>query len=225
MAVIKETKEAITEEVTVEEEVVEEDMVEEDMVEEDMVEAEMIEEVLVEVTTVVIVLAEVGDEEVCWRCDKPDHYASSCPAKEVAHQETNLNETHEADALYVHEVVLLNEDKVFPKNYDTNNASIWYLDNGASNHMTGNKKLFSSLDMSITGKVKFGDGSFVNIVGKGSIVFVGKTCERRSLKKIYYITDLKHNIISLGQATEFGCEVNMKGDSLTLSDPVGRLLV
>ncbi|XP_010474532.1 PREDICTED: uncharacterized protein LOC104754068 [Camelina sativa] len=207
MVDIKETEEAITEEV----------MVEEEAVEEDMVVVDMVEVVLVVVTTVEIVLAEAGDEE--------GHYASSCQAKEVAHQETNLNETHEADALYVHEVVFLNEDKVFPKNYDTNNESIWYLDNGASNHMTGNKEFFSSLDTSIRGKVKLGDGSFVNIVGKGSIVFVGKTGERRSLKEIYYISDLKHNIISLGQATEFGCEVNMKGNMLTLSDPAGRLLV
>ena len=162
---------------------------------------------------------------ICWRCDKPGHYASSCPDKPIQHQETNLNETHEDDALYVHEVVFLNEEKVFPKLYDTNNKSIWYLDNGASNHMTGNKEFFTSIDETITGRVKFGDGSFVNIVGKGSIIFVGKTGERRSLKEIYYIPDLMHNIISLGQATENGCEVNMKGDILTLKDQVGRLLV
>ena len=73
--------------------------------------------------------------------------------------------------------------------------------------------------------MKFGDGSIVNIVGKGSIVFVGKTGGRRALKEIYYIPELKHNIISLGQATEERCEVYMKGDSLILKDSSGRLLV
>ncbi|XP_010484986.1 PREDICTED: uncharacterized protein LOC104763293 [Camelina sativa] len=157
---------------------------------------------------------------VCWRCDKSGLYASRCPDKPLQHHETNLNETQEAEALYVHEVVFLNEDKVFP-----DNSSVWYLDNGASNHMTGNREFFSSLDEKIKGRVKFGDGSYVNIIGKGSIVFVTKSGERRALKEIYYISDLKHNIISLGQATENGFEVKMKGNTLTLSDSYGRLLV
>ena len=37
----------------------------------------------------------------------------------------------------------------------------WYLDSGASNHMTGSKEAFSELDGNVTGTVKFGDGSRV----------------------------------------------------------------
>ena len=135
---------------------------------------------------------------ICWRCDKPGHYATVCPEKTEKNQVTNLNETEEADALYVHEVVFLNEDKVIPKNLDIDkgSASVWYLDNGASNHMTGNKEFFSSLNLNTKGKVKFGDGSCVDIVGKGVVTFVCKTGEKKALKDIYYIPDLKHNILS-----------------------------
>ncbi|XP_013613882.1 PREDICTED: uncharacterized protein LOC106320064 [Brassica oleracea var. oleracea] len=161
----------------------------------------------------------------CWRCDKMGHFVSHCPTQ--LREESNLTEPQEAYALYMHEVVFLNEERVFPKRFDEcdGNMSIWYLDNGASNHMTGKKEFFSNLDESIKGKVKFGDGSNVEIVGKGSITFIGKTGERRALKDIYYIPSLKHNIISLGQATEMVCEVNMKEDLLMLKDPRGRLLV
>ncbi|XP_048604978.1 uncharacterized protein LOC125582357 [Brassica napus] len=153
-------------------------------------------------------------------CDKPGHYATVCPEKTETNQETNLNETEEDDALYVHEVVFLNEDKVIPKNLDIDkgNASVWYLDNGASNHMTGNNEFFSSLNLKTKGKVKFGDGSCVDIAGKGVVTFVCKTGEKKALKDIYYIPDLKHNILSLGQETESGCEVNMKDVYLTLTD-------
>ncbi|XP_018476436.1 uncharacterized protein LOC108847632 [Raphanus sativus] len=91
---------------------------------------------------------------ICWRCDKAGHYATVYPEKSEKSQETNLNETEEADALYVHEVVSLNEDKVIPKNFDINkgDANVWYLDNGASNHMTGNKEFFSSLDQTPKGR-------------------------------------------------------------------------
>lgn len=118
-----------------------------------------------------------------------------------------MAETQEADALYMHEIVFLNEEKIFPKNLETHekDSCIWYLDNGASNHMTGNKTFFTMLDETVKGKVRFGDGSQVDIVGKGAITLVGKSREKRLLKDIYYIPSLKHNIISLGQVTENGC--------------------
>lgn len=82
-----------------------------------------------------------------------------------------------------------------------------------------------TLDKKLKGRVKFGNDSFVNIVGKGSMFFVVKIGERKALKEIYYTPNLKHNIINLGQATEGGCEAYIKGESLVLNDPSGRLLV
>ena len=41
------------------------------------------------------------------------------------------------------------------------------------------------------------------------------------LHNVYYIPGLKSNIVSLGQATEAGCEVSMKGDVLMLFDRLG----
>ena len=62
---------------------------------------------------------------------------------------------------------------------------MWYLDNGASNHMTGERSYFSELNESIKGKVKFGDGSCVDNNGKGSILFEAKTTEHKLLTDIY----------------------------------------
>ena len=143
-------------------------------------------------------------------------------------QEANKVETEEADpTLYMHEVVLLNEEKVIPKNYETakKEEGIWYLDNGASNHMTGNRSYFTELNENIKGKVKFGDDSCVEICGRGSILFQNKADEQKLVTDIYYIPNLKSSILSLGQATEAGCEVKMRQDYLTLHDSNGRLLV
>ena len=127
----------------------------------------------------------------------------------------------------MHEVVFLNEEKVLPTTLDPSKKEdgVWYLDNGASNHMTGERSYFSELNENIKGKVKFGDGSCVDINGKGSILFEGKTGEQKLLTDIYYIPDLRSNILSLGQATEQGCDIRMKENYLTLRDPSGRLLV
>lgn len=79
------------------------------------------------------------------------------------------------------EMVMLNEENVVPSGREVqgerSEKNVWYLDNGASNHMTGDRSKFNHLDEKIAGKVRFGDGSTVNIEGRGSIVFKCKNGE------------------------------------------------
>jgi hypothetical protein len=74
----------------------------------------------------------------------------------------------------------------------------WYLDTGATHHMTRRREYFSDLDFIVKGSVKFGDASAVDIEGARSIVFVEKTSEHRLLTGVYYIPALRNSIISLG---------------------------
>ncbi|XP_076960868.1 uncharacterized protein LOC143637340 [Bidens hawaiensis] len=169
----------------------------------------------------------------CFRCDEIGHFASSCPERRQENQEANLTKTNEpADRdlvgyLNLHEAVYLNEERVNPKRLEAEKVEkdTWYLDNGASNHMTGNQSYFSELNKNITGKVKFGDGSCVDICGKGKILLKLKTGGDRVLSDVYFIPSLKDNIISLGQATENGCNVHMKEDYLLLYNDEGKLMM
>jgi len=56
--------------------------------------------------------------------------------------------------------VHLHEKKVHPGESDEA-GDIWVLDTGASNHMTGRREALASLDTSVLGTVRFGDGSLV----------------------------------------------------------------
>jgi hypothetical protein len=74
----------------------------------------------------------------------------------------------------------------------------WYLDSSASNHMTGSKTAFSELNGSITGTVKFSDGSRVVIQGRDTIIFRCRNNEHHALTDVYYILQLRSSIVSLG---------------------------
>ena len=166
----------------------------------------------------------------CFRCDKMGHYASTCPDRLLKLQEAQEHDkdsTQDADELMLNEVVYLNEEKVMLNKYELNTGEddMWYLDNGASNHMTGDRRYFKRINESITGKVKFGDDSRIDIRGKGSIEFIDRNGETRVMCDVYYIPELRSNIISLGQATEAGCDIRLRGETLTMHDQDGKLLV
>lgn len=92
---------------------------------------------------------------------------------------------------------MLNEDKVFPSTKG-NEEDTWYLDNGANNHMTGVRSYFLELDERVTSQVRFGNGSKIQIKGRGMILLECKNKERLVIVEVYYIPALSSNILSLG---------------------------
>ena len=81
------------------------------------------------------------------------------------------------------------------------------------------------MDENITGQVRFGDGSTVKIAGKGTVLMMCKNGKERALHEVYYIPDLRNNIISLGQMSEDGNRVTLRGEFLWIFDKQERLLM
>ncbi|KAL8089642.1 hypothetical protein AgCh_039213 [Apium graveolens] len=180
----------------------------------------------------------------CFKCQAYGHYAAECrkPRRERnTSKEVNLSviqgdepalliaEVGKIEHMTGSELLLLNEKAMVPKLQadigHQRESQVWYLDNGASNHMTGQRGKFKELDESMTGHVKFGDGSIVKIKGKGCVSFKCKNGEERVLKEVYFIPTLCNNIISLGQLSEAGNKVVIDGDYLWVYEEGGRLLM
>nr|GEY84074.1 zinc finger, CCHC-type [Tanacetum cinerariifolium] len=113
--------------------------------------------------------------------------------------------------------VSLHEEDVGYK--ETNMDSLWYLDNGAS------REHFKELDEKVSRKVRFGDGSYIEIKGKGSILIECDDEKQRIISHVYYIPDLKRTLLSLGQLTKIGCKVVMKDDELRLYDMDNKIFM
>jgi hypothetical protein len=63
----------------------------------------------------------------------------------------------------------------------------WYLDTGASSHMTERAESFSVLNRAVQGTVRFGDGLVVPIEGRGIVTFLNKTGEKVKIADVLYI--------------------------------------
>jgi hypothetical protein len=125
------------------------------------------------------------------------------------------------------EIVKLVEEKVYlhDKQRMKTGVNVWYLDTGASNHMTGDKAQFSELNLSVGGTVRFGDGSTVGIAGRGNVLLELQNSGQRVLTNVYYIPELKRNIISLGKLTERGCKIVLEDKYLWGYDRQRQLMM
>nr|GEX11480.1 ribonuclease H-like domain, reverse transcriptase, RNA-dependent DNA polymerase [Tanacetum cinerariifolium] len=101
----------------------------------------------------------------CYKCKKLGHISPDCPLRIKTNEQSNLVEEDLEQTLLMailedeeERKVSLHEKDVGYK--ETNKDSLWYFDNGASNHMTEVREHFKELDEEVSGKVTFRDGSY-----------------------------------------------------------------
>ncbi|KAJ1378995.1 Zinc finger, CCHC-type [Sesbania bispinosa] len=149
----------------------------------------------------------------CYNCGKQGHISKDCRAKKKEDEPTNFLVEEEDEGLLM--VTNIPETEGKPSYSDN---SVWYLDTGASNHMCGNERLFKELSKVEYGSVSFGDASKVTVKGRGTIWYQQKNERVGEIRDVYYVPDLRSNIMSMGQLMEKGYSVLMKDRELQLKD-------
>ncbi|PHT65848.1 hypothetical protein T459_30273 [Capsicum annuum] len=129
----------------------------------------------------------------CYRCHKFGHYQSECYTRLPSDKgkKSNFVESNKIETL------LMAIDTEFKPMQD-----VWYPDTGCSNHMSGSKSCFSSLNEGFRSKVSFSDCSTVDAMGKGDIKIKAKNGFEEIILNVLYVPALKSNLFSVGQLQE-----------------------
>ncbi|GJT02652.1 retrovirus-related pol polyprotein from transposon TNT 1-94 [Tanacetum coccineum] len=85
---------------------------------------------------------------------------------------------------------------------------LWIIDLGCSKHMMGNRALLMNFVEKFIGTVRFGNNDFAVISGYGDVVIGPMT-----IKKVYYVEGLGHNLFSVGQFFDKGLKVAFQKSS------------
>nr|GEX01609.1 integrase, catalytic region, zinc finger, CCHC-type, peptidase aspartic, catalytic [Tanacetum cinerariifolium] len=78
---------------------------------------------------------------------------------------------------------------------------LWIIDSGCSKHITSNHALLKNFVKNFLGTIRFGNNDFAVIAGYGDVVIGSIT-----IKKVYYVEGLGHNLFSVGQFCDKGLE-------------------
>ena len=98
---------------------------------------------------------------------------------------------------------------------------LWYLDNGCSRHMIGDRSLFKVFESKKGGNVNFGDGSKSQIKGKGIISLLGLL----DIANILYVEGLRMNLLSISQICDQDFMVLFsKGKCLVMNESGKKLI-
>lgn len=140
----------------------------------------------------------------CYRCHKFGYYRSECRTnlQNQRGERTNFAEEVEDEEEEISLLMACHGNEDIQEN-------TWYLDTGCSNHMSGDKTIFSELDESFHNTVKFGDNSTIAVMGKGEVTLKMNEGSIHTISNVLYVPDLKTNLLSVGQLQEKGYEISI----------------
>lgn len=136
----------------------------------------------------------------CYKCGKFGHFQKDCRSKikgNKSEKEQQRSTKEKQEALY--------SESVFFSSGELD-IDVWYLDSGASSHMTGWRDLFEDFKaFQEPTSIKLGNGVEIAAHGKGHIsvsVCTDFKWEEKYLEDVIYVPKLAYNLFSMGSTLD-----------------------
>lgn len=145
----------------------------------------------------------------CFKCGSTEHMKKDCPKAG--------NKGGEKDARHGAFIALA-------ASCDTNDAQ-WYLDSGASSHMTPNRNMLSGIRLNgDLGKISTADGGTAAVRGTGD-ANLSIDGSKINVKDVLYVPNLSVNLLSISRIVKSGNVVIFSADGCVIKNQNGDTLV
>ncbi|RWR98958.1 integrase core domain protein-like protein, partial [Dinothrombium tinctorium] len=152
----------------------------------------------------------------CGYCKRRGHWWRECRKRlsevgKESNDHVNVSATKQASSAFSAEL-----KKISEKPNDN-----WYLDSGATEHMTSRRDWFTTFEpiLNKSHSIRLGDNHEVFAKGKGTVTIhaiVGNEWTPHQMLNVLYVPELKKNLFSIGATTDKGVECRFKGNRVTL---------
>jgi hypothetical protein len=139
----------------------------------------------------------------CWKCGKTGHYKKDFKSKKV-------EKPNGSDSTSSTEEKTSNEEgaDVYLESTGTHAYhDVWFIDSGASYHMTPHREWFSEYEKYDGGDVFLGDDSTAKIMGHGRVKLLLKDGRIRTLPGVLHIPKLARIPISVSKLDDAGVNI------------------
>eukprot|EP00253_Pinus_taeda_P029879 PITA_29879 len=138
----------------------------------------------------------------CFNCHEMGHYVTNFPSKKSKKGSSDVSEGEALASQFKMDLTLI------ACMVSSMMGCGWYLDSGASFHMTGDKILFSALEeKDLKMHIEMGNDENFSVLGVGMIAFQREHGASITLTDVKYVPGLKKNLVSVAMLEDKGYDV------------------